>query len=129
MQRPTHPFLRKHAKKHRFLPRLLVFDTIPLRDCGKISAMRVDKFLKVSRLIKRREVAKQLCDAGYVQHNGKQAKPSTEVEPGDELVLRLGRHTLTVKVLALLPHANKESASAMYEVIEDKIENRGNEDA
>ena len=91
--------------------------------------MRVDKFLKVSRLIKRREVAKQLCDAGYVQLNGKQAKPSTEVEPGDELILRLGRHTLTVKALALLPHANKENASAMYQVVEDKIENRGNEDA
>ena len=90
--------------------------------------MRVDKFLKVSRLIKRREVAKQLCDAGYVQYDGKSAKPSTEVLPGGVLVLKLGRHTLTAKVLSLLPHANKESASSMYEILEDKIE-RGNEDA
>jgi ribosomal 50S subunit-recycling heat shock protein len=91
--------------------------------------MRVDKFLKVSRVIKRREVAKQLADAGLVQCNGKPAKPSTELVIGDTLTLKLGRHTLTVKVLALLPHANKDSASSMYEVIEDKVENRGNEDA
>ena len=91
--------------------------------------MRVDKFLKVSRLIKRREVAKQLCDAGYVWNNGKPSKPSTEVNPGDELRLKLGRHTLTVRVLSLLPHANKDVASSMYEIIEDKVENRGNENA
>jgi len=91
--------------------------------------MRVDKFLKVSRLIKRREVAKELCDAGYVWINGKTAKPSTEVEPGDELRLKLGRHTLTVKALAILPHANKDSASSMYEIIEDKVDKRGTEDA
>lgn len=91
--------------------------------------MRVDKFLKVSRLIKRREVAKQLCDAGYVWSNGKAAKPSTEVNPGDELRLKLGRHTLTARVLSLLPHATKDTAASMYEIIEDKVENRGNEDA
>ena len=91
--------------------------------------MRVDKFLKVSRLIKRREVAKQLCDAGYVWLNGKTAKPSTEVNPGDEMRLKLGRHTLTVKALATPMHANKESASGMYEILEDAIENRGNEEA
>lgn len=91
--------------------------------------MRVDKFLKVSRLIKRREVAKELCDAGYVHLNGKVAKPSAEVEPGDKLRLKLGRHTLTVSVLSLLPHANKESANTMYEVVEDLVENRGSDDA
>jgi len=91
--------------------------------------MRVDKFLKVSRLIKRREVAKQLCDAGYVWCNEKPSKPSTEVAPGDELRLKLGRHTLLVRVMSILPHANKEDASKMYEIIEDKVENRGNENA
>ncbi len=91
--------------------------------------MRVDKFLKVSRLIKRREVAKELCDAGFVQSNGKVAKPSTEVEVGDLLKLKLGRHTLTVKVLSLQPHASKEVASTMYEVVEDIVGNRGSEDA
>lgn len=91
--------------------------------------MRTDKFLKVSRLIKRREIAKQLCDAGYVWVNGKVAKPSTEVETGDEMRLKLGRHTLTVRVLMLREHANKEDASGMYEVLEDLIEKRGNGDA
>ena len=91
--------------------------------------MRVDKFLKVSRIIKRREVAKQLADAGLVTCNGKPAKPATELVQGDELQLRLGRHTLRVKVLSLLPHASKDSAATMYEIIEDKIENRGNEHA
>jgi len=91
--------------------------------------MRVDKYLKTSRVIKRREVAKQLADAGLIQCNGKLAKPSTEVEVGDELVLILGRHTLKIKVLSLLAHANKDAASSMYEVIEDTITNRGNENA
>ncbi|MCR5348802.1 MAG: RNA-binding S4 domain-containing protein [Bacilli bacterium] len=87
--------------------------------------MRVDKYLKVSRLIKRREVAKELCDAGLVQVGGKVAKPSTEILPDNEMTLKLGRHTLTVRVLVLLPHANKDSASGMYEIIEDKVDNRG----
>ena len=91
--------------------------------------MRVDKFLKVSRLIKRREVAKELCDAGYVAVNGKTAKPSSEIDIGDEIKLRLGRRTLTVKVTTLLPHAGKEKALSMYEVTQDEKENRGNADA
>ena len=91
--------------------------------------MRVDKFLKVSRLIKRREVAKELCDAGYVKVNGKDAKPSCELNPEDEITLRLGRRTLTVRVLTLLPHAGKEAAQSMYEVIQDEKENRGTADA
>lgn len=91
--------------------------------------MRVDKFLKVSRLIKRREVAKELCDAGYVKVNGKDAKPSCEVNEGDEIILRLGRRTLTVRVLDLLPHAGKEKALSMYEVTQDERDTRGNADA
>ncbi len=91
--------------------------------------MRVDKFLKVSRLIKRREVAKELCDAGYVKVNGKAAKPSCEIAEGDEITLRLGRRTLTVKVITLLPHAGKDKATTMYEVTQDEREERGNADA
>ncbi len=91
--------------------------------------MRVDKFLKVSRLIKRREVAKELCDAGYVKVNGKDAKPSCELSVGDEITLRLGRRTLTVKVLSLLPFAGKDKALSMYEVTQDERENRGTVDA
>lgn len=86
--------------------------------------MRMDKFLKVSRLIKRREVAKELCDASFVLCNGKVAKPSTEVVPGDELRLTLGRHTLTVKVLDISPYANKATASSLYDILEDRIQER-----
>ena len=86
--------------------------------------MRMDKFLKVSRLIKRREVAKELCDASLVLCNGKVAKPSTEVVPGDELCLTLGRHVLTVKVLGVSPYANKETASGLYDIMEDGVKER-----
>jgi len=91
--------------------------------------MRVDKFLKVSRLIKRREVAKELCDAGYVKVNGKEAKPACEINEGDEITLRLGRRTLTIRALSLLPYAGKDKAASIYEVIQDERENRGTVDA
>lgn len=91
--------------------------------------MRIDKFLKVSRLIKRREVAKELCDASLVLCNGKIAKPSTEIVPGDELCLTLGRHILTVKILGVSPYANKETASGLYEIIEDRIQERSDNHA
>lgn len=84
-------------------------------------AMRIDKFLKVSRLIKRREVAKELCDAGYVTINGKPAKPSSEVNGGETLTLRLGKRTLTIKILEIRPFANKEQAGMLYEVISDEV--------
>ena len=83
--------------------------------------MRIDKFLKVSRLIKRREVAKELCDAGYVRINGKPAKPSSEVNGGETLTLVLGKRTLEVKVNEVRPFANKEQAGALYEVISEEI--------
>ena len=91
--------------------------------------MRMDKFLKVSRLIKRREVAKELCEASFVLCNGKIAKPSTEIVPGDELCLTLGRHILTVKILGVSPYANKETASGLYEIIEDRIQERSDNHA
>ena len=83
--------------------------------------MRLDKFLKVSRLVKRREVAKSLCDDGDVFINGKVGKPSTEVEPGDELVLLLGKHRVTVKVKEIKPYANKSNAQDCYDLIQDEI--------
>ena len=84
-------------------------------------AMRIDKFLKVSRLIKRREVAKELCDGGFIEVNGKTAKPSSEVNPGDLLTLHLGRRTLTVKINEVRPFANKDQADSLYEVVNDSI--------
>lgn len=81
----------------------------------------MDKFLKVSRLIKRREVAKELCDHGNVSINGKASKPMTEVNSGDTIVIEMGRHTITAKVLDIRPFANKEQSSAMYEIVSDQI--------
>lgn len=86
--------------------------------------MRLDKFLKVSRLIKRREVAKELCDIGAVIINGKIAKPSAEVNGGETLEIAMGRHHLKIKVLEVRPYANKETASSLYEIIEDRVEER-----
>lgn len=82
--------------------------------------VRIDKFLKVSRLIKRREVAKELCDGGFVEINGRKAKPSSEIEAGDELVLSLGKRTLRIQILEVRPFANKEQAGTLYKVLEDK---------
>ena len=82
--------------------------------------MRIDKFLKVSRLIKRREVAKELCDAGLVLLNNKPVKPSSEVVGGETLVMTLGRRKLEVRILDVRPFANKEQAGSLYEIISDK---------
>ena len=86
--------------------------------------MRIDKFLKVSRLVKRREVAKELCDAGKVALNGKPAKPSSEVMTGDRLALTLGLRRITVELLEIKPYANKETASSLYQIVEDVVEER-----
>ncbi|MCQ2911929.1 MAG: RNA-binding S4 domain-containing protein [Bacilli bacterium] len=89
--------------------------------------MRIDKYLKVSRLTKRRETAKELCEDGDVFINGKTAKPMTEVSEGDELVLLLGKHKITAKVLRIREFARKEEAKEMYEIITDEIISRGEE--
>jgi ribosomal 50S subunit-recycling heat shock protein len=86
--------------------------------------MRIDKFLKVTRLVKRRETAKQLCEDGDVLLNGKPAKAMSEVNTGDTLTLMLGRHTITAKVLDVKPFANKETASTLYQIISDVISER-----
>lgn len=80
--------------------------------------MRLDKYLKVSRLIKRRTVANDACDAGRVSVNGKPARASYEVKPGDKIELSLGAHKLTVEVLEVNEHATKDGASELYRVIE-----------
>ena len=90
--------------------------------------MRLDKYLKVTRLIKRRTVANDACDAGRVSINGKPAKPMSEVSVGDELVLLLGKHKVTTKVLVVREFARKDEAKEMYEILKDEIINRGGED-
>ncbi|MGI6551957.1 MAG: RNA-binding S4 domain-containing protein [Bacillota bacterium] len=79
--------------------------------------MRLDKFLKISRLIKRRSVAKEVCDAGKVMVNGREAKAATPVKEGDVLVLRLGARELQVRVLKTPGTARVEEASSLYEVM------------
>ncbi len=79
--------------------------------------MRLDKFLKVSRLIKRRTVANEACDNGRISVNGRVVKASYEVKPGDRLELAMGARTLTVEVLQVAEAVRKDDASAMYREI------------
>ena len=76
--------------------------------------MRIDKYLKVSRLIKRRTVANEACEKQKVLVNGKIVKPSYEVKIGDEIELRLGANILKVEVTNLMQHVTKENAKEMY---------------
>ena len=76
--------------------------------------MRLDKWLKVSRLIKRRTVANEACDNGLVSVNGKPQRASYDVKVGDVLELHFGARTITVEVLTVAEHVNKEDSPAMY---------------
>ncbi len=80
--------------------------------------MRIDKYLKVSRIIKRRTVAQEACEGGKVTINGKVAKPSSEVKVGDILTLQFGIKTVTVEVLEVKEVVKKDDASLMYRQIE-----------
>lgn len=79
--------------------------------------MRLDKWLKVSRLIKRRTVANEACDNQRVAANGRPVKASYEVKPGDVLELRFGERTVKVEVLDINEHAGKAEAAALYREI------------
>ncbi|MBC3886870.1 RNA-binding S4 domain-containing protein [Acetobacterium paludosum] len=76
--------------------------------------MRIDKFLKNARIIKRRTVGKDACDGGRVSINGKVAKPGDQVSPGDIITIRYGDGEQKVEVLEILEHAPKERAADMY---------------
>jgi ribosomal 50S subunit-recycling heat shock protein len=80
--------------------------------------MRIDKFLKVSRLLKRRTAAHDACEKGRIFVNGKSAKPSHALKIGDEVCIGFGENKLTVKILSLSEHAKKEDAGLMYRTIE-----------
>jgi ribosomal 50S subunit-recycling heat shock protein len=79
--------------------------------------MRLDKYLKVSRLIKRRTVANEACDNDHVTVNGRPAKASYEVKLGDILEIRFGQRLLKVEVTSLSEHATKADAAALYREI------------
>ena len=76
--------------------------------------MRLDKYLKVSRLIKRRTVANEACDNGRISVNGRVVKASYEVKPGDRLEINLGSRTLAVEVLQVVDAVRKDDAAGMY---------------
>ncbi len=79
--------------------------------------MRLDKYLKVSRLIKRRTVANEACDGGRVTVNGRPAKASYDVKVGDVIEIAFGQRTLKVQVAAMEENAKKDEAAAMYKEI------------
>ena len=79
--------------------------------------MRLDKYLKVSRLIKRRTVANEACDNGLVTVNGKPARASYEVREGDQISLRFGPRTITVEVLSAQETVRQNEAAALYRQI------------
>ncbi len=79
--------------------------------------MRLDKFLKVSRLIKRRPVANEACDNGRVMLNGKTAKASSVVKPGDMLEITFGNKTVKVKIIQVAENVKKQDTADIYEII------------
>ncbi|GKU85010.1 RNA-binding S4 domain-containing protein [Niallia sp. NCCP-28] len=82
--------------------------------------MRLDKFLKISRLIKRRTLAKEVADQGRILINGQQAKASSSVKVGDELQVRFGQKVVTVKIELLQDSTKKEDAANMYTIIKEE---------
>ena len=82
-----------------------------------MSELRLDKYLKVTRLIKRRTVANEACDGERVSVNGRTAKASYSVKPGDVIEIRYGQKRLKVEVLNVSEHASKADAPAMYREI------------
>ncbi len=83
--------------------------------------MRLDKYLKVARILKRRTVSKELAANQRVVINGKIAKPSTEVNPGDIIEITFGQKCLVVKVLEVKETVRKNEASVLYEIVEERI--------
>lgn len=81
--------------------------------------MRLDKYLKVTRLIKRRTVANEACDAGRILVNGKVARASYEVKEDDLISIQMGTRPIKVRVLKVSEYATKEDASTHYTVVED----------
>ena len=79
--------------------------------------MRIDKFLKVSRIIKRRTIANEACDAGRVSLNGKVVKAGAEVKIGDIIEIQFGNNTTRVEVLNIQDSSKKEDAAGMYKAL------------
>ena len=89
--------------------------------------MRLDKFLKVSRLIKRRSVAKEVADKGRILINGKQAKSSSTVKVGDEMTLQFGNKTVVVRIDKIVETTKKDESQEMYTLISETVAPRTEE--
>ena len=81
--------------------------------------MRLDKYLKISRIIKRRTVANEAAGAGRISVNGKTAKPSTDISEGDMIEIRFGSRSMTVRVESVSEYATKAGAAEMYTVVSE----------
>lgn len=81
--------------------------------------MRIDKFLKISRVIKRRTIAQEACDGGRIEINGKVVKPSKEVKVGDIVTVAFGNNSMSFEVVSLDEHQTKQSADSMYRIIQN----------
>ncbi len=86
----------------------------------EVKNMRLDKFLKVSRLIKRRTLAKEVADKGRISINGIQAKASSTLKVGDELTIQFGQKVVTVKVEKLVETSRKEEANDLYSIVKEE---------
>ena len=80
--------------------------------------MRIDKFLKVSRILKRRTLAQQACEKGKVIINGREAKPAKQIKAGDEVELQVTGGTVKFRILNIKETVKKDEASSLYEIIE-----------
>lgn len=80
--------------------------------------MRLDKYLKVSRIIKRRTVAKEACESGRVSINEKVAKPSTVIKENDIIEIAFANRSLKARIINIAEHVRKENAKEMYEILE-----------
>ena len=81
------------------------------------TSMRLDKFLKVSRIIKRRSVANDACSTGHITINGKEGKPGADVRPGDILGIRFGESYNEYEIVSVSEHAQKQEAAEMYRLV------------
>ncbi len=80
--------------------------------------MRLDKYLKVSRIIKRRTVAKEVCESGRIKINDKVAKPSTKIAEGDIIEITFANRVLKAEIINISEHVRKEEAKEMYKILE-----------
>ena len=81
--------------------------------------MRLDKFLKVSRIIKRRTIAKEVADKGRIQINGLSAKSSSDVKVGDELTIAFGNKTLVIRIDKIVETTKKEESKEMFSIVSE----------